>query len=147
MQQEKSHFRPMKPSDRIKQARWNVRLIPFGIALFVGVGLYCCFFPVRPIPWRDEMLACLLLCGALLWLQSLYFNEKYFLKTGQERLSYGHTIGLVLCAIAFVVGLIVDKKPQFTNGFYAIAICVYLVNRFAKHIAVFRQTHQNRLDR
>lgn len=130
--------KPDPKAKRIKEARWNVRLLPFAYAAFVAFGLYVCFFPVRSVPWRDQMLGSLLLGGTLLWIQSVYLEAKHFLKTGEERLSYSHTIGIGLCTVAFVVWAIFDKKRQISEWTWSAYLAFQFLNRVAQHIDAHR---------
>lgn len=142
MSKDKPSDKPDRWAKRIKEAKWNVRFIPFGYALIVSGGAYCFFFPARPIPWHDELLASVLFGGMLLWLQSIYFDEKHFLKTGKERLSWGHTMGLGLCVIGLILSLLLDKKPPASQWLWVAVALVYFLNRIAKHVVVHRAARQ-----
>ncbi len=147
MLKEKSSDKPYRWAERIKQAKWNVRLIPFGIAFLIAISLYCVLFPGKPISTRDEILLSVMFGGVLLWLQALYSDEKYLLRTGQERFTLEYTLALLVCLTTFYVSLYFDPKMWRSFGFWMFAFSIHLLQRIVKHVTVFRAAHQSRRDR
>ena len=128
----------------MKRAWWNVRLIPVGYLVVVGITIFLMLTPKLTMTWQEEVLLQIMVCGLFTWLTFFYFDEKVVLRTGKEHTSVGSTAGLLLCLIGMAGLLRYDRKPSPVQWYLVVMLFINVLTGTTKHIAVFRERRRQK---